>query len=81
MTNDLDIGAFLAYLRAHAPEVSCNYVDGPFLTIEDDLSSGPAGIALDGWWFADDLEAAILAAIREAPEPRAPRERDQEATR
>lgn len=64
---NIDVAAFLAHLKAHEPARAANSVSGPEPLLENDLSDGPDAVALDGWWLAQDLEAAIRAAVATPP--------------
>ncbi|MEI3845355.1 MULTISPECIES: hypothetical protein [unclassified Microbacterium] len=60
---NVDVSAFLAFLKQHEPDLAMNYVSRPHPHVRDDLTDGPDAVTIDGWWFVADLEAAIRAAI------------------
>lgn len=60
---NVDVSAFLAFLKQHEPNLAMNYVSRPHPHLRDDLTDGPDAVTIDGWWFVADLEAAIRAAI------------------
>lgn len=50
------VDELLAALRTIEPPIAVNYVDG-----SDHEDGDRPSVALDGWWYRDDLEHALAA--------------------